>query len=310
MEKLLTIENLNVSYDDKPILRGVDMEVRKGEIVGIVGESGCGKSTTIYATLGILGKGGKVTNGSIRYGDTELLTLPKEKMRRLRGPEISLVAQNPMMAFHPVRKIGAQLRDMVKCHPGISYQEAEEKILEVMAKMNLNDGKRLLNSYTFELSGGMCQRVSIAMAMVLNPKLLLADEPTSALDVTVQKQVVEEMRRLSDEYGNSTMIVSHNMGVISHISDRVYVMLNGRVLEYGDKDAVIKNPLHPYTKNLIEAIPSMNKPAPKGIRITKLDRSFNGCPLASSCPHCNGGCQEWPDATEAESGHFVHCNCV
>lgn len=175
MNELLKIDHLNVAYGDSPILRGVSMSVNPGEILGVVGESGSGKSTTVYATLGILGKGGHVTEGSVRYGEKELLELSREEMRRLRGSDISLIAQNPVESFHPIRKIGSQLRELVKCHGDISYKEAEEQMLEIMSKINLKDGKRLLNSYAFELSGGMCQRVSIAMSMVLKPKLLLAD---------------------------------------------------------------------------------------------------------------------------------------
>lgn len=311
MSRLLDINGIDVSYGNAPILRGVSMHVKDGEIVGVVGESGSGKSTTIYATLGILGNGGKVTAGSIHYDGRDLLALSQEDLRKMRGEEMSLVAQNPMTSFHPIRKINKQLKELVACHSGMTYAEAEEHMCEIMAKMNLKDGKRLLNSYAFELSGGMCQRVSIAMALVLSPKLLLADEPTSALDVTVQKQVVEEMRKLRDEYGNSTLIVSHNMGVISYISDRVYVMFAGRVMEYGEKGAVIKRPMHPYTKNLIAAVPTMNAPMPTGVRPTGFDRTVPGCVFYQSCPCRQQVCAlSDPEPVETESGHFVKCHCI
>ncbi|MDI9241647.1 ABC transporter ATP-binding protein [Fusibacillus kribbianus] len=308
MKKLFSIENMDVCYGDSPVLRGVSMSVDKGEILGIVGESGSGKSTTIYASLGILGKGGRVTGGSIRYEDRELLKLSEEEMRRLRGKEISLIAQNPVESFHPIRKIRSQLKELIKCHGGLSFQEAEEQMLAIMEKINLKDGKRILNSYAFEMSGGMCQRVSIAMAMVLSPMLLFADEPTSALDVTVQKQVVGELLKLREDFGTAVFLVSHNMGVISHMADTVAVMYGGMVLEYGKKDLVIRNALHPYTKNLIQAVPSMDKPAPKGVLSAACDRSAPGCPYRNGCSCKKEQCEElMPGLQEAEPGHFVRC---
>ena len=308
MNELLWIKDLDVAYGDEPILRGVSLTVGKSEIVGVVGESGSGKSTVLYAALGILGKNGRVTGGELRYDGKDLLAMNREELRRLRGSEISLIAQNPMDSFHPIRKVRSQLRELAACHEGISPQEAEERILETMAKINLPDGKRILNSYAFEMSGGMCQRASIALSMVMRPKLLLADEPTSALDVTVQKQVVEELMKVRDSYGTAILIVSHNMGVISYMADSVVVMYAGMVLEYGDKAAVIRHALHPYTQNLIRAIPSMDKPAPRGVKAIEVDRRTPGCPYAAACSDCTEQCRKaLPPFTQAETGHFVRC---
>ncbi len=259
MSELLSIDNLYVNYGDSPILRGVSIKANSGEIIGIVGESGSGKSTSIYSTLGILSKEGKITSGDIFYNGNSLLNLSKERLRSLRGSEISLIAQNPIQSFHPVKKIRSQLFELAKSHGIRDTQALEDQMIKIMEKINLKDGKRILGSYAFELSGGMCQRVSIAMAMVMNPKLLFGDEPTSALDVTVQKSVVDELLRLRDEYGTTMVIVSHNMGVISYMADRIYVMYAGVIVESGSNDQVMCRPVHPYTKRLIQAVPSMKK---------------------------------------------------
>ncbi len=290
------------------MLKEVSLSVGQGEVLGVVGESGSGKSTSIYAAMGILRSGGKVTEGSILYEGRELLSLPEEEMRRLRGRDIALISQNPAEAFHPARKIRSQLKELIKCHGGLSYREAEEQILSIMEQLHLKDGKRLLNSYAFELSGGMCQRMSIAVAMVLKPKLLFADEPTSALDVTVQKQVAFELLKIREEYGTSLFMVSHNMGVISHLADRVAVMYGGMVLEYGNRASVIGAPLHPYTKNLIRAVPSMNRPVPKGIVFAAADRAAACCPYWNGCPMASERCRtEVPELKEAGQDHAVRC---
>ena len=308
MSRILTIDQLKVSYGNTPVLRGVSVSVDSGEILGIVGESGSGKSTTIYGAMGILGSGGRVTGGSVRYKETELLTQRKEALRRLRGKEIALIAQNPHDAFYPVKKIGSQLKDMVRSHGGLTVQAAEERLLSSMEKMSLKDGKGLLKSYAFELSGGMAQRVSIAMAMVFRPQLLFADEPTSALDVAVQKQVADELLKIREESGTAIYLVSHNMGVISYMADQIAVMYHGLVVEYGTKEAVIRRPRHPYTENLIRAVPSMKKPAPKGIRIVEESVRSTGCPYQKSCPIAGKECSaELPGLRETEPGHFVRC---
>lgn len=308
MKELLVIDKIHVAYGDAPILRDVSLTVGSGEIVGIVGESGSGKSTTIYSTLGILGKNGAVTSGSIRFDGKDLLAMSREELRSLRGSEISLIAQNPLDSFHPIRKVRSQVRELAKCHDGVSAEEAEERMLETMAKINLPDGKRILNSYAFEMSGGQCQRASIALGMIMRPKLLLADEPTSALDVTVQKQVVEELINVRDTYGTAILIVSHNMGVISHMADRVVVMYAGMIMEYGAKKAVIQEAMHPYTKNLIRAIPRMDAPAPRGVKAIKVDRRTVGCPYAKACPGYTDQClAEMPDFVPVGEDHFVRC---
>lgn len=306
--ELLKIDNIDVNYGNTAILRSVSMDVKKGQIIGIVGESGSGKSTLIYAALGTLGKGGKVTSGSITYAGTDLGTISKEQYRRLRGLDLSLIAQNPVESFHPIRKIRSELHELVKAHGNMSVKDAEAEMIRYMEKFHLHDPESILDKYAFELSGGMCQRTSIAMAMVLKPQILFADEPTSALDVTVQKQVVEEMMRLRKEDNTTIVMVSHNMGVISHMSDEIYVMLVGYIVEYGSKDAVMHHTLHPYTQDLVSVIPKMDKPAPRKVRTQQINKSGVGCPYCNTCQHATEKCkQQMPDFREVEENHFIRC---
>ena len=310
-EPILTLRGVDVDYGDVPILRDISMDVYPGQIVGVVGESGSGKSTTIYATMGTLGKGGRVTAGEIRYDSRDLLHMSAEEKRKLRGSDLSLIAQDPLACFHPIRKIRSELLELVHAHGSMSAKEAETEMLRAMEAISLTNGKRILNNYAFELSGGMCQRTSIAMAMVLKPRILFADEPTSALDVTVQKQVVTEMMKIREESGTAIFMVSHNMGVIAHMSDYVYVMLSGRVMECGPKEAVIRNAVHPYTKMLISVIPRLNQPVPRGASEREPDRSAAGCPFRRSCDICRGECGERvPVMHQLEPGHYVRCDYV
>lgn len=307
-EPILTIRNLNVDYGDEPILRDVSMDIHPGEIVGVVGESGSGKSTTIYAALGILGEGGRVSSGEILYDGRDLLDMKRDEIRGLRGSELSLIAQDPIASFHPIRKIRSELFELVKAHGSMSTKEAEEAMLKAMEAISLTDGKRILSRYAFELSGGMCQRTSIAMAMVLKPRILFADEPTSALDVTVQKQVCDEMMKIRDMSGTAIFMVSHNMGVISYMSDKVYVILSGRVMESGSRDDIINRTAHPYTKKLISVIPRMNKAVPRGVSARQTDRKVLGCPYSGGCEMCGDRCRnEVPPLKEISPGHFVRC---
>ena len=306
---LLEVENIDVVYGDSPILRGVSLYIGNGEIVGIAGESGSGKSTLIYSVLGMLGHNGVVSSGSVFFDGSELTKLSVEEMRQLRGSKLALIAQNPMQSFHPIIKIKDQLLELVNSHKGLmTYSEAEERMLALLKNMRITDGRRILNSYAFELSGGMCQRASIAMAMVLNPKLILADEPTSALDVTVQAQVVEELMKLRGNYGSSVLVVSHNMGVIAHIADKIVIMFSGRVLEYGEKQEIIKHPRHPYTINLLKSVPRLNAPLPMKIKTYNRMPEATGCPLYGRCDRAQKRCRdESPEETMIANGHMVRC---
>lgn len=251
---LLDIQHVEICYDGRPVVQDVSFQVEPGEILGLVGESGSGKSTVIKAAMGLLGNSGTVTKGDIFYKGQNVLKAGAEELRRMRGPAMGMIFQNTGASLCPVRSIGDQLYESVNQHEKASQGEVRQRALELFEKMRLPDGDRILNSYPFELSGGMNQRVGILMAMILRPDLLFADEPTSALDVTVQVQVVREMMKMRDIYGTGIVIVTHNIGVVEYMADKIAVMHQGRLEEYGKKEDVMHHPQKDYTKKLIGAV--------------------------------------------------------
>ncbi len=311
MTTILEIEKLNVSYHGTSILQDINMKVEKGEILGIVGESGSGKSTLLKAIIGLLGDNGRVESGRVSFDQVDLLRISQKELRNIRGTQLGMVFQNPGMSFNPIRKIGSQFLEALKNHRKIDEAQAMKQILDMFAKLGLGDGKRILNSYPFELSGGMNQRVAIALAMIMNPQLLLADEPTSALDVTVQAQCVKEMMDLRDHFGTTIIIVTHNMGVVSHMADKVAVMYAGDLVEYGSKTDVLNHPEHPYTKALIASIPQIGGTLPKGIpgQPPAFGQVFTGCSFSTRCHLCDDICiHEKPVMHNCENGHTVFCH--
>lgn len=259
MEELLKYDHVDISYLGQPAIRDVSFSLGPGEILGIVGESGSGKSTLIKAAMGLLGAEGCVTRGEIRYKGKNLPDLPPKELRRLCGPELGYIFQSAGSSFCPIRTVGAQLLETMGEHEKISRADFQAQALELLSKLGFEDGKRILGSYPFELSGGMQQRVGIAAAMLLNPRILLADEPTSALDVTIQKQVVEEMRMVRDTFGTAIVLVAHNLGVIGAMADNVLVLKDGVCVEYGKTQEVLSNPQVDYTKALLAAVPRLRR---------------------------------------------------
>lgn len=259
MEALLRYNHVDISYLGQPVIRDVSFSLRSGEILGIVGESGSGKSTLIKATMGLLGSEGSITGGEICYRGRLLNRLPPREMRTLCGPELGYIFQSSGSAFCPIRTVGAQLFETMRAHGKITKADFEVQALELLGKLGFADGKRILESYPFELSGGMQQRVGIAAAMLLNPSVLFADEPTSALDVTIQKQVVEEMLMVRETFGTAIVLVTHNLGVIGAMTDRVLVLENGRCVECGSTRQVLSQPRADYTKALLAAVPRLRR---------------------------------------------------
>jgi len=255
---LLEVKNCTIRYQNgAPAVSNVSFDVEKGEIISLVGESGSGKTTMIRAILGLLPPGGKVTEGQIILDGKDLLSLSEHEMENIRGKEISMIFQDVGQSMDPVKLIKSQYIEAIKVHEDISKEESYDKAVEMLRRMHLPDAKRVMASYPFELSGGMKQRVGIAMGMTAQPKLLLADEPTSALDVTIQAQVVREMKELRDKYGVTIILVTHNMGVASYLSDKIGVMCKSKMVEFGRRDEIIYSPKEQYTKDLIEAVPKM-----------------------------------------------------
>lgn len=259
MEALLQYNHVDISYLGQPVIRDVSFSLHSGEILGIVGESGSGKSTLIKAAMGLLGSEGSITGGEICYRGRLLDRLPPREMRTLCGPELGYIFQNAGSSFCPIRTVGAQLFETMKEHEKISRKDFEAQALELLGKLGFADGKRILASYPFELSGGMQQRIGIAAAMLLNPSVLFADEPTSALDVTIQKQVVEEMLMVRETFGTAIVLVTHNLGVIGALTDRVLVLENGRCVECGSTRQVLSQPRADYTKALLAAVPRLRR---------------------------------------------------
>lgn len=256
---LLDVSRVEISYDNIPVVHDISFKIEPGEILGMVGESGSGKSTVIKAAMGLLGKEGKVTKGNILYKNKNIFKMSMTEQRKLRGPEMGMIFQNTSSSLCPIRKIQDQLYEAVLQHEKIEKSEIKERALELFSKMKLENGERILQSYPFELSGGMNQRVGIIMAMVLKPDLLFADEPTSALDVTVQAQVIREMMKMREEYHTAIVMITHNIGVVEHMADKVAVMYKGRLVEYGETKEIIQNPKEEYTKKLMSSVLRINK---------------------------------------------------
>ena len=254
---LLKISDLDISYSDKLTVQDVNFELEEGKILTIVGESGSGKTTVIRAILNVLPGGGKISRGKIIFEDKNLLELNNSEWRSLRGKNISMIFQDSGNMMNPVKTIGDQYIEYIQVHSDLNKKSARDMAIEKLTMMNLPDPENILNSYTFELSGGMRQRVGIAMAITFQPKLLLADEPTSALDVTTQAQIVGELMFITRGTGASMIMVTHNLGVASYLSDNLMVMSQGKVVEYGKTEDVIKNPQAEYTKNLLAAVPEI-----------------------------------------------------
>lgn len=258
-QPLLDMQHVEISYNGKAVVHDVSLQLEPGEILGVVGESGSGKSTLIKAAMGLIGSSGAVTKGDIFYKGKNVVDARGEELRRMRGPAMGMIFQNTGASLCPIRSIEDQLYESVAQHEKVTRQEVRCRAMELFEKIGLKDGERILKSYPFELSGGMNQRVGIVMAMVLKPDLLFADEPTSALDVTVQAQVVEEMMKMRELYGTGIVIVTHNIGVVEHMADKVAVMYQGRLVEYGDKREIIDAPKEEYTRKLLGAVLRIRK---------------------------------------------------
>ena len=259
MGEILRYEHVDISYNGVKVIKDVSFTVSEGEILGIVGESGSGKSTLIKAAMGLLGETGLVTRGDIWYKGKNLPDLSAAELRKLNGPELGMIFQYAGSSFCPIRTVGAQLYESMTEHESLSKEAFRVRATELLEKIGFENTRRILESYPFELSGGMQQRVGIAAAMLLNPSVLLADEPTSALDVSVQKQVVEEMLLVRRTFGTSIVLVTHNIGVIGAMADKVLVMKNGEMVEYGETQQVLNNPKKDYTRLLMSAVPKLKR---------------------------------------------------
>jgi len=254
---MLKLNNVTVSYQNTPTVQNFSLDMKQGQIVSLVGESGSGKTTVIRAILGLLSSEGEIVDGSITFEGEDLLSYTPAQWRKLRGSEISMIFQDSGSMMNPTRKIGSVFTEYILTHEKISKKEAWRKGVEMLERMRLPEGDNIMHSYPFQLSGGMRQRVGIAMGMTYQPKLLLADEPTSALDVTTQAQIVRQMMQLRDKYHTSIIVVTHNLGVAAYMSDFIVVMKDGKIEDQGTREYILKESDNEYTRKLLEAVPSL-----------------------------------------------------
>ncbi|MPZ47739.1 MAG: ATP-binding cassette domain-containing protein [Dehalococcoidia bacterium] len=315
-EFILEIEGLSTHYHDgKQILKAVDgvsLTLERGEILGVVGESGCGKSTLALSILNLVPYPGFIESGSIRFEGRDLLKMSKSELRDLRGRDIAMIFQDAVAGLNPILPVGDQIAEMMTAHGDVNKYDARRSALTLLGNMGLADAERLAGRYPFQLSGGMAQRVMIAIAMALRPAILIADEPTSALDMTVQAQILEELRRLRNN-GVSIMLITHDLGVIAQMADRVAVMYAGRIAEEGDTETLFHRPRHPYTWALLDSLPRINQEIRRLRQVqgrppdmTKLPAQ---CAFVPRCTKATNACRQLdsPPLEEIEPGHFVAC---
>jgi len=318
-EVVLDVEHLSIAYEtrkgDVQAVRDVSFAVREGETVGLVGESGCGKSTIAYGIVNHLGPNGKITDGHIRFQNTELVDRSQAELNEIRGNSIAMVFQDPMQALNPSMRLGEQLAEVLTCHRDISEKQAWERCIQMLKRVNMPDPEDVMRRYTHQISGGQQQRVVIAMAMLNNPALLIMDEPTTALDVTVEAAVLDLIEELKNDFNAANIFITHNLGVVARVSDFLCVMYAGQMVEKGTVVEIFKQPCHPYTRGLISAVPKLGDskldsvlypirgrvPAPA-------DRPSNACIFAPRCDYATAECLEArPPMVQISPDHASRC---
>ncbi len=313
---LLEVKDLHTSFftpvGEVKAVNGVSFYLDHGKVLGIVGESGSGKSVTAYSIMQILEKNGKIVSGSIKVDGQELVGLPEKEMKNIRGNKISIIFQDPMTSLNPTYTIGHQLMEAILLHTDRNKQQAYDRAVEMLRLVNVNEPEKRMNQYPFEFSGGMRQRVMIAMALACEPDILIADEPTTALDVTIQAQILELMQKLQKELGMAIIMITHDLGVVAQMCDEVIVMYAGSICEQGTADEIFYNPKHEYTKGLMRSIPTMDNDGEKlepitGTPIDLLNMPA-GCPFAPRCDAAMKIClRERCDRMQINEYHQASC---
>lgn len=314
-EILLEVSGLKTYFQDRkgqvPAVDGVDFILRKGETLGIVGESGCGKSVTSMSILHLLPPKGRIVDGTIRFKGRDITHLPPAEMAKLRGKEIAMIFQEPMTSLNPVYTVGYQISEMILRHEKVSKKEARARAIEMLRLVNIPAPEKRIDEYPHELSGGMRQRVMIAMALSCNPEMLIADEPTTALDVTIQAQILDLMRTLKQTLNTSIMMITHDLGVVAEMSDYVLVMYAGMVMEYSDVRSLFADPLHPYTQGLLKALPRMGESQEKLYVIDGVVPSLyelpTGCRFWPRCAYATERCKHEIPALYEVEGRKIRC---
>jgi len=319
-EIVLSVKGLKTYFYTKsgvvPAVDGLDLELERGETLGIVGESGCGKSTAALSIMGLIpSTEGRVEQGEILFKGRNLVTLPRVEMRKIRGREISMVFQEPMTSLNPVLTIGRQVAEVFVVHRGLNQREALKETIKMLSLVGLPMPELRLREYSHQLSGGMRQRVMIAMALACKPDVLIADEPTSALDVTVQAQILQLINELKERLGTAIILITHDLGVVAEAAEKVLVMYAGKAVEYSDVNGIFDNPEHPYTKGLLASIPGHKK---HGQRLDVMEGSTpnpgdhsGGCRFYPRCRYARGICRtSEPELFDLGGGHLCACHFV
>ena len=314
--KLLSVRDLKTSFfthvGEVKAVRGISFDVNEGEVLGIVGESGSGKSVTSLSIMGLLQYPGRVVDGEILLNGEDILTYSKDQMRKVRGKEIAMIFQDPMTSLNPVYTIGNQVMEMILEHEKMTKREARARAIEMLKLVGIPAAEKRIDSYPHEFSGGMRQRVMIALALSCNPKLLIADEPTTALDVTIQAQILSLIKSLNKQFGMTTMLITHDLGVVATVCDKVAVMYGGLIMEYGTVDEIFYHPRHPYTMGLLGSIPHVDGGEKR--RLIPIDGTPpdlinppKGCPFNTRCKSCMNVCTQEQPPYFAEDKHRTMC---
>jgi oligopeptide/dipeptide ABC transporter ATP-binding protein len=300
---LLEVEELRVGFSsDRGVVQAVEdvsLELDEGELVCIVGESGCGKSVTALTIMGLTRSPTTRIEGSVRYEGSELLDAPESQLRAVRGPGIAIVFQEPVTSLNPVQRVGPQIAEQIRAHTTLDKAETRQQVIESMRRLGIPQPEQRWYAYPHELSGGMCQRVMIAMAMSCSPRLLIADECTTALDVTIQAQILLQLRSLCDDHGIGVLLITHDLGVVAEVADRVVVLYNGRVVEQGTVRSIFEDPQHPYTWGLLGSMPRLDRPRREQLLTIpgappEPGTAGGGCSFLARCPHAFDRCLEEP----------------
>jgi oligopeptide/dipeptide ABC transporter ATP-binding protein len=314
---LLSVRNLHTYFFTERgvvhAVNGVSFDVHKGELLGIVGESGCGKTVTALSILRLIDAPGRVVQGEIIFDGRDLLQVDGRALRQIRGNEIAMIFQNPVGALNPLLTVGRQITEAIRAHQDVAPAEARKRALALLTRVGIPDPESRLKQYPHQFSGGMAQRVIIAMALANRPKLLIADEPTTALDVTIQAQIVALLEELNHEFGMAVMHITHNIALVSQSCDRAIVMYGGKIAESGPSDRVFSRPAHPYTRALLESVPDVSLEEQELVPLEgfppELTAAWQACEFEPRCPRRFDRCPvENPELREIEPGHFVRCH--
>ncbi len=314
---ILKINNLATSFftdaGEVQAVRGIDLEVDKGQTLGLVGESGCGKSVTALSVMRLVPRPGKIIAGEVLYEGKNIINLPQSDMQRLRGGDIAMIFQEPLTSLNPVFHIGEQIAEAIIIHQNVGKKEAMNRAIEMLTHVGIPSAEKRVRDYPHQLSGGMRQRAMIAMALSCHPNILIADEPTTALDVTIQAQILELIDKLQEEMGMAMMLITHDLGIVAQSVDMIAIMYSGKIVERANTAALLEEPLHPYTQGLLASIPVMGGEKRKPLKaiegvVPNLINLPKGCTFCDRCPKAASDCRERePELKEIKMSHWVAC---